>query len=106
MIPLRWMVGFFASLFRGQLCCRGFLKLARHSNEAGPKPDVDWRRVRPWITGYIERFFFTLLVAYSANGFPTAMIAWLGLKIATNWNHPDWKDSANARMPLWHSLQD
>ena len=25
------------------------------------------------------------------------MIGWLALKLATNWNHPDWKEKPNAR---------
>lgn len=44
------------------------------------------RRVPPWLTGVIERGFFTVLVAYDVSGAATAMMAWMGLKLATNWN--------------------
>ena len=40
----------------------------------------------PAVTGVIERIFFTLLVGYEVGGAGVAMIAWLGAKMASNWN--------------------
>ena len=37
------------------------------------------------LVGIIERLFFTILVAFNITGFPIAMIAWSGVKIAVNW---------------------
>ena len=34
----------------------------------------------------VERTFFTVAVATELSGVTTAMIAWLALKFATNWN--------------------
>ena len=39
----------------------------------------------PWITGTIERLFFTILVAFNVYGTATAMIVWIGLKIGADW---------------------
>jgi hypothetical protein len=45
----------------------------------------------------VERLFFTVLVGLEVPGAPAAMIGWLALKLATDWNHPDWKEKAAAR---------
>jgi hypothetical protein len=47
------------------------------------------QEVPPSLTGFIERLFFLLLVGAGVEGYPTAMMAWLAVKLATNWNHPD-----------------
>lgn len=67
--------------------------------ELGEKPSLPepLKRVPPWLTGGLERLFFTLLVAFDVSGTPTAMIGWLALKLATNWNRPDYEDKVKAR---------
>jgi hypothetical protein len=42
--------------------------------------------VPSWITGAVERLFFTLWVAWDVSGIGTAMVTWLGPKLLTNWN--------------------
>lgn len=37
-------------------------------------------------TGVIERTFFTILVADDVSGASVAMMGWLAVKMATNWN--------------------
>jgi hypothetical protein len=32
------------------------------------------------------------------------MVAWLGVKLATNWNHPDWKDKPDTRTYAFSAL--
>ena len=39
-----------------------------------------------WLTGLVERLFFTIIVAVDLSGIAIAMLAWLGLKLAINWN--------------------
>jgi hypothetical protein len=49
------------------------------------------------VTGGIERVFFTILVGSGVDGYPTAMMAWLALKLASNWNHKDMEGKPGAR---------
>lgn len=92
-----WLVGFALSLFGGGVAAWAFLAFARRVSDAGSKPESGARRVRPVLTGVVERTFFTFLVAFNVSGYATAMIGWLALKLATNWNHPAWKDSPAIR---------
>jgi hypothetical protein len=39
----------------------------------------------PQITGTIERLFFMILVAFNVSGTATAMVAWITVKMATDW---------------------
>jgi hypothetical protein len=50
-----------------------------------------------WVTGAVERLFFTVLVGFESQGVPALMLVWIGLKMATNWNHPTWKDLPESR---------
>jgi hypothetical protein len=45
--------------------------------------------VPPWLTGLVERFVFFLLVAFDMPATPVTMMAWLGIKMAANWNRSD-----------------
>lgn len=45
-----------------------------------------YRRVPSWVTGVVERLFFTTAVAYDLSGAAVAMIGWITLKLAINWN--------------------
>jgi len=96
-MQMAWLVGFAISLLGGSVAAWAFLAFARRSTDAGAKPELSPRRVRPWVVGIIERVFFTVLVAFNVSGYPTAMIGWLGLKLATNWNHPSWQSKPESR---------
>ncbi len=37
--------------------------------------------------GLLERFFFTLAVAFNIPGVGVAMLAWIAAKMAANWNN-------------------
>ncbi len=67
----------------------------------GEKPKRLFKRtdkeVPGWVTGSVERLFFTVLVGLGVLGVPALMLVWLGLKMATNWNHPTWKDKPETR---------
>ena len=54
-----------------------------------------------WLTGGIERLVLTILVGFDAGrsttaSMTTAMLAWLGLKLASNWNRPEQTESSTA----------
>jgi len=65
-----------------------------------PKPDEKDapKGVPPSLTGIIERLFFTVIVAFNVSGFISAMVGWLALKLATNWNRKFWDDTYSARL--------
>lgn len=64
-----------------------------------PDPRDGELRVPSWATGIIERFIFGSLVFISVD--PGTSIAalggWLALKLATNWSHPSFPNSPDAR---------
>jgi hypothetical protein len=84
-----WVYGLLLSVVVGAIATWLFLDLLRH-----------WLRIKrkkppgsipPWLTGAVERLFFTVLIGIVGlqPGFPAAMVGWLALKLATNWNYPD-----------------
>ncbi len=86
----RWLVGLGFSLGVGHVVVGQFLKRLRHymKLEAKPGQGPETQLVPLWLFGVGERFFFTLAVAFNISGTSVAMIAWLGLKLAANWNRP------------------
>jgi len=48
---------------------------------------VDPNKLPAWVTGFVERMLFLAFVIFGEGGIPTALIGWLALKAATNWNH-------------------
>lgn len=55
----------------------------------GEKSELQQRaRVPGWITGFIERGVFTLFIAYEVLFVGALIVAWLGSKLASNWNRP------------------
>lgn len=93
-----WVTGLAIALIVGQLITWIFLKLLRTWMGTPDKsPQALAKRVPPWLTGTIERLFFTVLVGANVDGFPTAMMAWLALKLASNWNHKDVEGHPDAR---------
>lgn len=93
-----WVTGLAIALIVGQLITWIFLILLRTWMGTPDKsPQALTKRVPPWLTGTIERLFFTVLVGANVDGFPTAMMAWLALKLASNWNHKDVEGHPEAR---------
>jgi hypothetical protein len=62
------------------------------------------RAVPSWLTGVVERVFFAVLVGLAVPGAPAAMMGWLALKLATNWNHSDRNMDVNARQHAFTAL--
>lgn len=91
-----WLPGLTLSLIVGGLVTWAFLSGLRHSLKLGKKPRSQ-SGVPPWVTGTIERLFFSVLVGFNVSGAPTAMIGWLALKLATVWNQPELKKHPNRK---------
>ena len=108
----RWVIGLLVSLVAGWVIIYLFLFAIRRSIGLGHKPSLGGAkleegkspRVPGWVTGIVERLFFTILVAVDVQGIPTALVAWIGIKLATNWNHPDWRASASTRAFAFSAL--
>ncbi|MDP2787225.1 MAG: hypothetical protein Q8O79_04020 [Pseudomonadota bacterium] len=64
-----------------------------------PKSASSVKRIPPWLTGLVERSFFVVLVATRVEGVPEAMIGWLAIKLAVNWQKldPDKNPDAQTR---------
>jgi hypothetical protein len=63
-----------------------FLHTLRKGLKFAPKEETQISKsVPPWITGVLERLFFCIAVAVNASGVLPAMIAWLAVKLAANW---------------------
>lgn len=82
---LLWLIGVAISLVGGGAAASTFLAVARLGLDVSSEPKT--KRVPPWLTGIIERLAFTILVAMGVQDVVTAMLAWIALKLATNWNH-------------------
>jgi len=88
-IAAAWIVGLVITTLVGHFVLVMFLDWLRGRSGLEKKT---LRGVPAGITGITERIFFASLVAVDASGYSTAMMGWLVLKLATNWNHPDRKD--------------
>lgn len=87
MDPLfRWAIGMGFSVIVGGIVTWAFLKLLRKYQRLEKDPDGPSRAVPSWLTGVVERTFFTVIVALEFPGTAVAMVAWLTLKMVTNWN--------------------
>ncbi len=91
MSPLyRWAIGMTLSVIVGALTTWAFLTALRRylRLEKDSEGNGDSRPVPPWLTGVLERAFFSVIVALNTSGAAIAMIGWLTLKMVTNWNRP------------------
>ena len=91
----RWTIGLVISLFVGGVVVWLFLFVLRRSLGLPAKPprgDAKVAGVPGWLTGFVERLFFTILVGVDVAGVSTAMLGWIGLKLASNWNRSEQTD--------------
>lgn len=82
-----WGLGFTISCGIGHVAVAKFHRWLTH--RLGVPRDLGARRTSPGLTGFLERVFFTLAVAVNTTGVLPAMIAWLALKLAANWQYRD-----------------
>lgn len=80
---LKWIIGLTVSLVGGHYAAVWFLKWLRGKH--GVKKPEGEKSVPPKITGLVERSFFTIAVVFAPLAAVTAMIAWIGIKVATHW---------------------
>ncbi len=83
-----WIVGLAVSLVGGWVGTWAFLGIFRKLYKLYPLPSAGDAGVPAWLTGIVERAFFTFLVAFGVQAVAPAMVGWLALKLASNWNHP------------------
>ena len=86
-----WVLGFFVSLIVGGVVMRFFVWAGRQRLKKTMGAEAFEREfnrkgsVPGWIPGLVERAFFTLAVAVDPPATIPAMIGWLGVKLAANW---------------------
>jgi len=82
-----WILGMLLSCVLGHFIVGEFLR--RLSINLGllesRNPDSIAAKTPSWVTGYLERFFFTVAVAADMAGVIPAMMTWLVVKLAANW---------------------
>lgn len=93
-----WVIGLIFSIGLG-LVTGCFVNWLRHTKLGLPKRSDTV--VPPPLTGSLERLFFTILVGLNVPGFPIAMMAWLAVKMATNWNRPTPTGGEPRDVRLW-----
>jgi len=49
-----------------------------------PPVDVSEKNVPAWVTGPVERLFFTTVIVYEVSGAAIAMVAWITLKMLSS----------------------
>ena len=79
-----WIGGLIVSLVGGWIACGIFMFFLRKWRGITKRTDV--KTVPPALTGLVERVFFTFLVSVTPAGAGPTMIAWIALKMASNWN--------------------
>lgn len=98
--PLRWAVGMAFSLVVGGFTTWAFLTWLRSHLNLGENPlgreAHGTLPVPPWLTGVMERLFFTTIIGLGIVGAPIAMIGWITVKMVSNWNRAG-IDPADAR---------
>jgi hypothetical protein len=95
-VVVYWLVGLTVALVAGHFAAKSVVDWLRsrivlaHAADKEPyKPlwlsDIG---IPVGMTGFIERLFFTTAVAFELSGVATAMIAWIVVKLAADWNRP------------------
>ena len=84
---IRWAIGLGVSLGLGTFGTEYFReRLLDYMDLPKLDEDEDTRPVPGRLTGITERLFFTVIIAFQVSGAAVAMMAWLGAKMAANWN--------------------
>lgn len=86
---IRLIIGLAISLGLGTLLTPIFLKAIRINVYKVHDKTYEKRApsgTPPWFTGVLERFFFTLAVAFNVGGAAVAMTSWILVKMVTDWH--------------------
>lgn len=100
----RWIVGLVVSLVVGAVITPLFLCKLRKYIKYNDKILENGKKVPAWVTGTLERLFFVLLVAFDVSATATAMVGWLAVKMATDWQRISEKDMPNVRKNAFSGL--
>lgn len=95
----RWVFALLFSLLIGHLLTDLFVQsLRKPKKNADPEEKNKFESflesqkpkiiigVPAWLIGILERFFFTILIGAKVSGAAVAMMTWLLVKMASNWN--------------------
>lgn len=90
-----WLAGLLFALGIGHIAVVVFLERLRSHMILGPKvgQDSETKAVPPWLMGVGERLFFTIAVGVELSGAGVAMMTWLVIKLASNWNRVGREDT-------------
>ena len=99
---LRWILGLTVSLGIGWYATEMFLTWLRTRYRV-KKPRGD-KTVPPWLTGLVERLFFTVAIGFNLPGAATAMIAWIAVKMASHWARPNSRHGPDSRSLVFSAL--
>jgi hypothetical protein len=91
MHSLDWVLGFTISCLLGHFVVGWFHRWL--TGRLDLCANLTEKRTPPPLTGLLERVFFTVAVAMNASGVLPAMMTWLVLKLAANWQYRDDTDS-------------
>lgn len=80
----RWLAAAWCALLLGGFATAAFhAALLEHVKDRTQEGGL---RVPPSLTGFVERLFFLGVIAFSVNGAASAMVTWIVVKMAANWN--------------------
>lgn len=86
-ILLRWVIGLGFALGIGHLLTKIFLeKLRAHIRFDVSGINVAEREIPAWLAGILERLFFTAVIAFDVSAAGAAIMGWVAIKMATDWN--------------------
>lgn len=97
---IRWIAGLVVALILGAGVTGWFIGRVRAYFNI---PRAPGRDVPSWLTGLVERLFFTLIIAFDVSGAAIAMIGWIALKLVPNWELYVKHGAANKPL-VWSSL--
>jgi hypothetical protein len=100
------LLGIAVSVLGGAVTVSAFLwALRKWTGIRSGEPLIDQTHNVPgWLTGCVERGVFTVLVAYDLSGLATAMVGWLAIKLAANWNNPARQNDPKIRAYAFSAL--
>jgi len=82
------LIGIFISQGLGFWLTPEFLKWIRKNYKTAAVLDYELPKggALDWLTGVLERIFFTIIIAFNVSGAAVAMVSWLLVKMVTSWN--------------------
>lgn len=98
----RWILGLAISLGVGWYATEKFLEWLRRSNNVD-KPEGE-KKVPPYLTGLIERAFFTVAIGFNVPAVAPAMIGWIAVKMASHWTRSNTEHGPDSRFLVFSAL--